>query len=65
MAAAGAPVSTISRVLNHSEGGVTKIYNRFSYSSVKHDAMTRWSRKLEAVIGVERNNVVAFAADAG
>ena len=32
MAALGVPVSTIRSVLNHAEGGVTKIYNRFGRS---------------------------------
>mgnify|MGYP003700743005 CR=1 FL=1 len=65
MASSGVPVSTISRVLNHAEGGVTKVYNRFSYGDEKRDALERWGRKLEAIIGVERDNVVALKATGG
>lgn len=49
MAAVGVPVSTISRVLNHAEGGVTKIYNRFSYADEKRDALDRWGQRLMAI----------------
>ncbi len=62
MAAAGVPVSTISRVLSHSEGGVTKIYNRFSYFNEKREALDRWGRHLEVIIGRNPNNVVRLHA---
>lgn len=51
MAASGVPVSTISRVLNHAEGGVTKIYNRFSYTDEKREAMEAWGQSLNSVVG--------------
>ena len=38
MAAAGVPVSIISKILNHAEGGVTQIYDRFSYAKEKAQA---------------------------
>jgi hypothetical protein len=53
MASIGVPVSTISRILNHSEGGVTKIYNRFSYADEKRDALERWGQRLEDVLGTQ------------
>ena len=49
MAAAGVPVSTISRVLNHAEGGVTKIYNRFGYADEKRQALDVWSQRLQTI----------------
>ena len=52
MASVGVPVSTISRILNHSEGGVTKIYNRFSYADEKRDALDRWGQRLKAILGL-------------
>ncbi len=61
MAASGVAVSTISRVLNHSEGGVTKIYNRFSYADEKRDALDRWALRLDAFIGLHCWNVVDLA----
>lgn len=58
MASAGIAVSTISRVLNHAEGGVTKIYNRYSYGSEKRHALEVWARKLETIIRPAPDNVV-------
>ena len=52
MASVGVPVSTISRILNHSDGGVTKIYNRFSYADEKRDALDRWGQRLEDILGL-------------
>ena len=46
MARRGVPVSTISKVLNHAEGGVTRIYDRHSYLTEKREALERWSQKL-------------------
>ncbi|MDC0360664.1 hypothetical protein OAN80_02615 [Alphaproteobacteria bacterium] len=45
------PVSTISRVLNHAEGGVTKIYNRFSYADEKREALRVWAERLDEILG--------------
>jgi hypothetical protein len=52
MATLGIAVSTISRVLNHAEGGVTKIYNRYSYGSEKRAALDAWARKLTSIVGI-------------
>ena len=50
IAALGVPVSTISSVLNHAEGGVTTIYNRFGYAEEKGLALEAWAdRKGEIV----------------
>ncbi len=58
MARAGIAVSTISRVLNHKEGGVTKIYNRYSYLDEKRHALETWARKVESLIQPQASNVV-------
>ena len=50
MAASGIPVSTISRVLNHAEGGVTQIYNRFTYSDEKRQALEKWEMYLRNIL---------------
>jgi integrase len=52
MASLGIAVSTISRVLNHAEGGVTKIYNRYSYHGEKRAALDAWAKKLAGTVGV-------------
>jgi integrase len=58
MARAGIAVSTISRVLNHREGGVTRIYNRYSYLDEKRHALETWARKVESLIKPGSGNVV-------
>jgi integrase len=51
MARLGVESATISRVLNHAEGGVTKIYNRYSYLNEKRHALDVWGAHLESVTG--------------
>jgi integrase len=65
MAAAGVPVSTISRVLNHAEGGVTKIYNRFSYAEEKRQALEAWGRRLKVILNDQHGKVVDLAVIRG
>jgi len=50
MAASGVPVSTICRVLNHAEGGVTKIYNRFGYAEEKREALEAWAGRIGDIV---------------
>ena len=54
MARLGVPVSTISRILNHKEGGVTAIYNRYSYFDEKQKALNLWAIDYEASSKVNR-----------
>ena len=61
MARAGIAVSTISRVLNHKEGGVTRIYNRYSYLDEKRHALDTWARKVESLVCPMTGNVVRLA----
>jgi len=58
MARLGVPTSTISRVLNHKEGGVTRIYNRYGYLDEKRDALDRWARHVESLVRPAPDNVV-------
>lgn len=60
MARLGIPISIISRVLNHAEGGVTKIYARASYLEQKRDALGTWAGRLETIIGEREENVVSL-----
>jgi integrase len=50
MAAAGTPPYIISKVLNHAEGGVTQIYDRFSYAKEKARALDAWASRLSAIL---------------
>ncbi len=58
MARLGIAVSTISRVLNHKEGGVTKIYNRYGYLDEKRHALETWAKKVETLLRPAGGNVV-------
>jgi integrase len=58
MARLGVPTSTISRVLNHKEGGVTKIYARYGYLDEKRDALDRWARHVDMLARPAPSNVV-------
>jgi integrase len=60
MASLGIPVSTISRVLNHKEGGVTKIYNRYGYMPEKRIALEAWAQKIKNLIHPALDKVVAL-----
>lgn len=60
MARIGVSVHTISRVLNHVEGGVTSIYDRYSYLPEKHHALEAWGHKLESLIRSPKSNVLAL-----
>jgi integrase len=60
MARLGVPTSTISRILNHKEGGVTKIYNRYGYLKEKQEALERWGRKVQALTAPRPDNVVGL-----
>jgi len=44
------PNPTISRILNHKEGGVTPIYQRYSFLDEKRDALDKWATHLEALL---------------
>ncbi len=46
----GISVFTVARVLNHAEGGVTKIYARASYLKEKRVALEKWSEHLRKLL---------------
>jgi integrase len=62
LARLGVAVATISRVLNHTEGGVTKIYNRYGYLDEKRAALNRWAAHVEWLVAPAPDNVVALRA---
>lgn len=53
MARLGIPKETISRVLNHAEGGVTSIYARHSYLDEKRRALDSWATTLRGFLVAE------------
>jgi len=50
LARLGVPVSTISQVLNHAQGGVTWIYNRHSYLPEKTEALQKWANRIAEIL---------------
>ena len=49
----------VSKLLNHAEGGVTKIYDRYAADPEKTAAMERWANRLRDIIGgAPADNVV-------
>jgi len=50
---------TVSKLLNHAEGGTTKIYDRWAADPEKWAAMERWAHRLREIIsGAPAGNVV-------
>ena len=59
MAQAGVDRIVISKILNHAEGGVTGIYDRFRYDSQKRNALDAWSDRLLQIME-SNGNVISF-----
>jgi integrase len=62
MASGGIPRLTISKILNHVEYGVTKVYDRHSYDPEKISALVWWDAKLAAIIEHKGAAVLPFVA---
>jgi integrase len=53
----------VSKLLNHAEAGVTKIYDRYAADPEKTAAMERWANRLREIIsGAPGDNVVELRA---
>ena len=54
---------TVSKILNHVEGGVTAVYDRHSYDGEKKQALDAWGARLEEIIegSTPAENVVRLA----
>jgi integrase len=53
----------VSKLLNHAEAGVTKIYDRYAADPEKAAAMDRWANRLREIIsGTPVDNVVQMRA---
>jgi integrase len=59
----GIPRLVVSKVLGHSDGSVTAIYDRFEYWPQKKQALDAWSARLEEIISGKpsASNVVSLA----
>ncbi len=58
MTGSGIPRSVVQKVLNHVEPGVTTVYDRYSYDNEKKSAMTKWDRKLEAILSGKAGKII-------
>jgi len=62
IASAGIPRLSIQKLLNHSEKGITAVYDRHGYDHEKKKALLAWDRKLKAIISGEKGKVVKIRA---
>ncbi|MCZ6846759.1 MAG: tyrosine-type recombinase/integrase, partial [Alphaproteobacteria bacterium] len=49
MTGMGIPRLTVSKLLNHAEAGITKVYDRHSYDPEKRQALDAWGARLEEI----------------
>ncbi len=52
---------TVSKILNHAEGGMTRIYDRYSADPEKRQALDAWSDRVKRLLGL---NIIDLAAGA-
>ena len=59
----GIPRLVVSKVLGHSDGSITAVYDRFEYWPQKTQALEAWSARLEEIITGKPavSNVVSLA----
>ena len=62
IASAGIPRLSIQKLLNHSEKGITAVYDRHGYDNEKRKALLVWDRKLKAILTGEKSKVVKIRA---
>jgi len=44
------PDHIIGKIMNHTDGSVTAIYNRHEYDDEKHDALQRWDQEVVRIL---------------
>ena len=50
MTGMGIPRLVVSKILNHVESGVTRVYDRHSYDAEKREALEVWGRKVMELV---------------
>jgi integrase len=60
MTSMGIPRLVVSKILNHTEPGVTRIYDRHSYDLEKQDALHRWGERVQAILAGETGRVLSL-----
>lgn len=63
----GTAPHVISAILNHTDGSITAVYNRFKYDVEKRQALERWAARMAAIASDKRGqeDAVEMAAAAG
>ncbi len=51
MTSFGASRLVVSKILNHVEQGVTRVYDRHSYDLEKREALDAWGERLGKIVG--------------
>jgi integrase len=64
MTSMGIPRLVVSKILNHSEPGVTAVYDRHSYDLEKQAALHRWGEKVQAMLAGETGKVIPLQKNA-
>lgn len=62
MAQTGEMDEVIDAVLNHTKGGIIKVYNQYRYDREKQAALESWERKLKSIISGTKDNVVSISS---
>jgi len=50
----------VGKILNHTEPGITAVYDRHSYDNEKRKALDAWSRKLGSVLSGKKADVISI-----
>jgi integrase len=59
MAGIGIPRLVISKILNHVETGITRVYDRHGYDNEKREAMDAWACQVEVILqGADRSSPI-------
>jgi integrase len=54
MTSIGVPRLVVAKLLNHTERGVTAVYDRYGYDREKREAVEMWARRLGEIVGGAR-----------
>jgi integrase len=60
MTRSGVQRLTVKKILNHADGGITAIYDRYGYDKEKQKAMGTWDRKLRSILSGEKAKIVSI-----
>ena len=58
MAEIGIPRFDIAKVLNHTDQDVTAIYDQYAYDAEKKKALSKWGRRLQAILDGKKSEKV-------